>query len=75
MWEGRCVCRGNIQGTTEKIKRVLSKVGVKVAMKPFRTIDCSIPSPKDPISPNEINCLVQWFLNWVRPNPTGSVRL
>ena len=47
-----------IQGTTEKIRRVLSKIGVKVAMKPVRTIGHIIPSPKDPISPDEINCLV-----------------
>ena len=47
-----------IQGTTEKIRRVLSKVGIKVAMKPDGTIGYSIPSPKDRISPDEINCLV-----------------
>ena len=47
-----------IQGATEKIRRVLSKVGVKVAIKPVRTIGHSIPSPKDPISPDEINGLV-----------------
>ena len=47
-----------IQGTTKKIRRVLSKVGVKVAMKPVCTIGHSIPSSKDPISPDEINCLV-----------------
>ena len=39
-----------IQGTTEKIRRVLSKIGVKVAMKPVRTIGHIIPSPKDPIN-------------------------
>ena len=39
-------------------RRVLSKIGVKVAMKSVRTIGHIIPSPKDPISPDEINCLV-----------------
>ena len=47
-----------IQGTTEKIRRILNEVGVKVAMKPIRTIGQYLPSPKDPITTDEITCVV-----------------
>ena len=47
-----------IQGTTEKIRRILNKVGVKVAMKPIRTIGQYLPSPKDPITTDKITCVV-----------------
>ena len=47
-----------IQGTTEKIRRILNEVGVKVAIKPIRTIGQSLPSPKDPITTDEITCVV-----------------
>ena len=46
------------QGTTEKIRRILNEVGVKVAMKPTRTIGRYLPSPKDPITTDEITCVV-----------------
>ena len=47
-----------IQGTTEKFRRIINEVGVKVAMKPIRTIGQYLPSPKDPITTNEITCVV-----------------
>ena len=47
-----------IQGTTEKIRRILNEVGVKVAMKPIQTIGQYLPSPKDPITTDEITCVV-----------------
>ena len=47
-----------IQGTTEKIRRILNEVGVKLAMKPTRTIGQYLPSPKDPITSDEITCVV-----------------
>ena len=47
-----------IQGTTEKIRRILNEVGVKVAMKLIRTIGQYLPSPKDPITTDEITCVV-----------------
>ena len=40
-----------IQGTTEKIRRILSEVGVKVAMKPIRTIGQYLSSPIRILSP------------------------
>jgi len=35
-----------------------NEVGVRVAMRPFLTIGKYLPSPKDPISDNEISGLV-----------------
>ena len=37
-----------IQGTSEKVRRILNEAGVKVAMRPVRTIGQILPSPKDP---------------------------
>ena len=47
-----------IQGTSEKIRRVLNEAGVKVAMKPIHTIGRILPSPKDPLTLEEKSCLV-----------------
>ena len=47
-----------IQGTSEKITRVLNEAGVKVAMKPIHTIGRILPSPKDPLTLEEKSCLV-----------------
>ena len=52
------VSKAGIQGTTEKIRRILNEVGVEVAMKPNRTIGQYLPSPKDPITTDEISCVV-----------------
>ena len=41
-----------------KIRRILNEVGVKVAMKPIRTIGQYLPSPEDPITTDEITCVV-----------------
>ena len=40
------------------IRRVLNEAGVKVAMKPIHTIGRILPSPKDPLTLVEKNCLV-----------------
>ena len=40
---------GYIHVTTDKIQRVLNDVGVKVAIRPFVTIEKSLPSPRDPL--------------------------
>ena len=47
-----------IQGTSEKIRRVLNEAGVKVAMKLIHTIGQILPSPKDPLTLEEKSCLV-----------------
>ena len=47
-----------IQGTSEKVRRILNKAGVKVAMRPVRTIGQILPSPKDPHNPEEKSCIV-----------------
>ena len=47
-----------IQGTSEKIRRVLNEAGVKVAIKPIHTIGRILPSPKDPLTLEEKSCLV-----------------
>ena len=38
-------CLPYIHGTTDKIQRVLNDVDVRVAMRPFVTIEKSLPSP------------------------------
>ena len=43
-----------IQGTSEKIRRVLNEAGVK----PIHTIGRILPSPKDPLNLEEKSCLV-----------------
>ena len=43
---------------SDKIQRVLNKVGVKVAMKPHLTIRKLLPSLKDPLDNREKSCLV-----------------
>ena len=47
-----------IQGTSEKVRRVLNEAGVKVAMKPIYTIGRILPSPKDPLTLEEKSYLV-----------------
>ena len=47
-----------IQGTSEKVKRILNEAGVKVAMRPVRTIGQILPSRKDPHNPEEKSCVV-----------------
>jgi len=42
----------------ERIRRILNGVSVKVAMKPVCTIGQYLPSPKDPISSDEVTCIV-----------------
>ena len=51
-------CLPYIHGTIDKIQRVLNDVGVKVAMRPFVTIEKSFPSPKDPLDINEITGII-----------------
>ena len=49
------ICLPYIQGTTDKIQRVLNDVGVRVAMRPFVTVGKSLQSLKDPyLDVNEI---------------------
>ena len=42
-----------VQGTSERIGRILNEAGVKVAMKPVKTIGNILTSPKDPIAEHE----------------------
>ena len=46
-----------IQGTSEKIRRIVNEVGVKVVMRLVRTIGQILPSPKDPHNPEEKSCV------------------
>ena len=46
------------QGTSERIGRILNEAGVKVAMKPVKTIGNILTSPKDPIAEHEKSRLV-----------------
>ena len=47
-----------IQGTTEKIRRILNETGIKVAMKHIWTIGQYLPSPNVPITTEEFTCIV-----------------
>ena len=47
-----------IQGTSEKVRRILNEAGVKVDMRPVRTIGQILPFPKDPHNPEEKSCVV-----------------
>ena len=47
-----------MQGTSEKVRRILNEAGVKVAMRPVRIIGQVLPSSKDPHSTEEKNCVV-----------------
>ena len=47
-----------IKGVSDKIKRVLNGVGVKVALKPLLTIGKFLPSLRDPLVAEEKSCLV-----------------
>ena len=51
-----------IQGTSEKVRRILNGAGIKVAMRPVRTIGQILPSPKDPHNPEEKSCVVYQVL-------------
>ena len=42
-------CLPYIRGVSDKIQRILNKIGIKVAMKPYLTIGKYLPSPKDPL--------------------------
>ena len=46
-----------IQGTSEEVRRILNEAGVKVAMRPVRTIGQILPF-KDPHDPEEKSCAV-----------------
>ena len=45
-----------VQGTSERIGRIPNEAGVKVAMKPVKTISNILTSPKDPIAEHEKIC-------------------
>ena len=47
-----------IQKTTEKIRRILNEVDLKVATTPIRTFGQYVPSPKDSITNEEVTCIV-----------------
>ena len=47
-----------MQGTSEKIRRVLNEAGVGVAMRPVKTIRHILPSPKDPYTAEDKSCVV-----------------
>ena len=47
-----------IQGVSERIRRILNNVNVKVAMKPVKTIGNFLPSPKDPVEYHEKSHLI-----------------
>ena len=47
-----------IQGTSEKVRRILNEAGVNVAMKPVHTIGRILFLPKDPLTLKEKCCLV-----------------
>ena len=47
-----------VQGTSERIGRILNEARVKVAMKPVKTIGNILTSPKDPIAEHEKSRLI-----------------
>ena len=47
-----------MQGTSERIRRVLNEAGVGVAMRPVKTIRHILPSPKDPYTTENKSCVV-----------------
>ena len=47
-----------VQGTPEGIGHILNEAGVKVAMKPVKTIGNILTSPKDPIAEYQKSRLV-----------------
>ena len=47
-----------VQGISERISHILNETGVKVAMKPLKTIDNIFTSPKDPIAEHKKSRLV-----------------
>ena len=47
-----------VQGTSEKIRRVLNEAGVGVAMRPVHTIRHVLPSPKDPYTSEDKSCII-----------------
>ena len=53
-----------IQGTSEKVRRILNEAGVKAAMRAVRTIGQVLPSPKDPHNPEERSCVIYQFTKW-----------
>ena len=47
-----------VQGTSDRIRRVLNEAGVGVAMRPVKTIRHILPSPKDPYTTEDKSCVV-----------------
>ena len=47
-----------VQGTSEKIRRVLNEAGVNVAMIPVHTIRHVLPLPKHPYTSEDIGCII-----------------
>ena len=47
-----------VQGTSEKIRKVLNEAGVNVAMRPVHTIRHVLPLPKDPYTSEDIGCII-----------------
>ena len=47
-----------VQGTSEKIRRVLNEAGVNVTMRPVHTIRHVLPLPKDPYTSEDISCII-----------------
>ena len=47
-----------MQGTSERIRRVLNEAGVGVAMRSVKTIRHILPSPKDPYTTEDKSCVV-----------------
>ena len=47
-----------IQGTSETVRRILNETGVKVAIKPVRTIGRLLLPPKDPRKPEKKSSLI-----------------
>ena len=47
-----------VQGTSEKIRRVLNEAGVNVAMRSVHIIRHVLPLPKDPYTSEDIGCII-----------------
>ena len=54
-----------VQGTSEKIRRVLNEAGVNVAMRPVHTIRHVLPLPKDPYTSEDIGCVPTKSPVWI----------
>ena len=47
-----------VQGSSEKIRRVLNEAGANVAMRPVHIIRHVLPLPKDPYTSEDIGCII-----------------